>query len=44
MTEVRARDRKERRIRGKPSNEVEKVDSPVTRTRVIACPEQISDP
>lgn len=27
-----------------PSDEVEKVDSSTTRTRVIACPEQISDP
>lgn len=44
MTEARTRDRKGRRIRGKPSNKVEKVDSPVTRTRVIACPGQISDP
>lgn len=31
-----------REARGKPSNKVEKVDSPTTRTRVIACLEQIS--
>lgn len=43
MTETLTGEKK-RGARGKPSNKVEKVDFSTTRTRVIACFEQISDP